>query len=81
MTNAGAGITAASATAITSDELIDLIHAVDPAYRNSPNTAMMMNDSTLKAVRKLKDSQNRYLGKSEAMQPICLKQFWATQWL
>ena len=25
------------------DELIDLIHAVDPAYRNSPNTAMMMN--------------------------------------
>ena len=61
MTNAGAGITAASATAITSDELIDLIHAVDPAYRNSPNTAIMMNDSTLKAVRKLKDSQNRYL--------------------
>ena len=61
VTNAGAGITAASATAITSDELIDLIHAVDPAYRNSPNTAMMMNDSTLKAVRKLKDSQNRYL--------------------
>jgi len=61
VTNAGAGLTAASATAITSDELIDLIHAVDPAYRNSPNTAMMMNDSTLKAVRKLKDSQNRYL--------------------
>lgn len=61
VTNAGAGLTAASATAITSDELIDLIHAVDPAYRDSPNTAMMMNDSTLKAVRKLKDSQNRYL--------------------
>ena len=61
VTNAGAGVTAASATAITSDELIDLIHAVDPAYRNSPNTAIMMNDSTLKAVRKLKDSQNRYL--------------------
>jgi HK97 family phage major capsid protein len=61
VTNAGAGITAASATAITSDELIDLVHSVDPAYRNSPNTAIMMNDSTLKAVRKLKDSQNRYL--------------------
>ena len=61
MTNAGAGVTAASATAITSDELIDLVHAVDPAYRSGPNVAMMMNDSTLKAVRKLKDSQNRYL--------------------
>lgn len=61
VTNSTAGKTAASATAITSDELIDLVHSVDPAYRSSPSTAIMMNDSTLKAVRKLKDSQNRYL--------------------
>jgi len=60
-TNAGAGITAASATAIAADELIDLVHSVDPAYRKGGNVAMMMKDSTLSAVRKLKDSQNRYL--------------------
>ena len=61
MTNADNGVTAASATAIAADELIDLVHSVDPAYRSGGNVAMMMNDSTLSAVRKLKDSQNRYL--------------------
>jgi HK97 family phage major capsid protein len=56
---AGAGVTAASATAIAADELFNLVHSVDPAYRN--NARFMMNDSTLLAIRKLKDSQNRYL--------------------
>lgn len=53
------GVTAASATAITSDEVIDLFHAVDPAYR--PNAEFMMADSTVALVRKLKDSDNQYL--------------------
>ena len=55
------GKTAASATAITADEIIDLLHSVDPAYRMSPKARFMFNDSTLAAVRKLKDGQGNYL--------------------
>ena len=61
VTNSAAGVTAASATAVTADEIIDLIHSVDPAYRQSPSAAIMMNDSTLAAVRKLKDGNGNYL--------------------
>jgi HK97 family phage major capsid protein len=61
VTNSAAGKTAASATAITADEIIDLIHSVDPAYRQSTSSAIMMNDSTLAAVRKLKDGDGNYL--------------------
>lgn len=55
------GKTAAGAAAITADELIDLYHSVDPAYRNSPNFRFMFKDSTLQLIRKLKDAENRYL--------------------
>jgi len=61
VTNSAAGVTAAATGAITADEVIDLIHSVDPAYRASPNSAIMMNDSTLAAVRKLKDGNGNYL--------------------
>jgi len=61
VTNSAAGVTAAATGAITADEIIDLIHSVDPAYRASPNSAIMMNDSTLAAVRKLKDGNGNYL--------------------
>lgn len=61
VTNSGLGKTAAAAAAITADEIIDLIHSVDPAYRASASTAIMMNDSTLAAVRKLKDGNGNYL--------------------
>lgn len=47
------GKTAASATAITSTEILDLIHSVDPAYRMGPSVALMMSDSTLAAIKKL----------------------------
>ena len=60
VTNTAAGVTAASATAVTADEIIDLVHSVDPAYRVG-NAAFMMNDSTLAAVRKLKDGDGNYL--------------------
>ena len=53
------GVTCASATAITSDEVIDLYHAVTSPYR--VNGAWIMNDATLKEVRQLKDSNNQYL--------------------
>jgi len=61
VTNSAEGKEAAATTAVTADEIIDFIHSVDPAYRNSPSTAIMMNDSTLAAVRKLKDGNGNYL--------------------
>jgi HK97 family phage major capsid protein len=61
VTASSAGKTAASATAITADEIIDLLHSVDPAYRQSPKARFMFNDSTLAAIRKLKDGQGNYL--------------------
>lgn len=53
-TSATAGITAASATAITADELLDLIYSLSPPYRR--NAAFLMADSTVKILRKLKAS-------------------------
>lgn len=47
-------------TTVTPDDLIDLIHSVDPAYRQN-NPAFMMHDLTLAALKKLKDSENRPL--------------------
>lgn len=61
VTNSAAGKVAAATGAVTADEIIDLIHSVDPAYRSAPNTAIMMDDSTLAAVRKLKDGNGNYL--------------------
>jgi HK97 family phage major capsid protein len=62
------GRTAAAVAAITFDEIIDLEHSVDPAYRLSPKARFMMNDSTLAAVRKLKDGQGNYLWQSGNVQ-------------
>ena len=53
------GITAASATAITADELIDLFYSLKSPYRR--NAVWVLNDSTIKAVRKLKDGSGQYL--------------------
>lgn len=50
---AGTGKTAASATAITKAELIDLQHSIDPAYANGPNVRWMFRDSTLAYFKKL----------------------------
>ena len=61
VTASTAGKTAASATAITADEIIDLLHSVDPAYRTSPKAAFMFNDATLATIRKLKDGDGNYL--------------------
>lgn len=56
VTGSTLGVTAAAAAAITWDELIDLEHSVDRAYRNSKKTAYMMHDTTLKALKKLKNA-------------------------
>ena len=53
------GPTTASATAIAADEIIDLEHSVDPAYR--VGASFMAHDSIFKAIRKLKDGNGQYL--------------------
>jgi len=55
------GKTAAGVSAFTSDELIDLMHSVDPAYRASPKARWMFNDTSLAAIRKLKQGDGQYL--------------------
>lgn len=61
VTASSTGKTAASTTVFTADEVIDLLHSVDPAYRASPKARFMMNDGVLAAVRKLKDGQGLYI--------------------
>ena len=53
------GVTAASETAITADELIDLFYSLKAPYRK--NAIWVLNDSTIKAIRKLKDHNGQYL--------------------
>jgi len=53
------GITAASATAITVDEVMDLFYSLKSPYRKS--AVFVMNDATVKAIRKLKDGNGQYL--------------------
>jgi HK97 family phage major capsid protein len=56
---ASLGVTAASATALTMDELIDLFYSLKSPYRK--NAIFVTNDATIKAIRKLKDGQGQYL--------------------
>jgi HK97 family phage major capsid protein len=55
------GLETAGTAAFTADELINFFHSVDPAYRQSPRCRWMFNDTTLAAIRKLKDGQGNYL--------------------
>jgi HK97 family phage major capsid protein len=58
--NGGAvGVTAAAQNAITADELISLVYALKSPYRR--NAKFLMNDATISAIRKLKDSNGVYL--------------------
>jgi HK97 family phage major capsid protein len=61
LTNCTVGKQGASGqtTSITYDDLVDLEHSIDPAYRNTAQ--YVMADGMLKAIRKLKDSQGRPL--------------------
>lgn len=53
------GVTTASATAITADELIDMQHSLKSGYRRK--AVWIMNDATISAIRKLKDGQGQYI--------------------
>jgi HK97 family phage major capsid protein len=73
------------------DDLVDLEHSVDPAYRGNPGVCYMMNDMTLKVLRKIKDSNGRPIfvpgyeqgnpgGAPDRLlgRPICISQEMAT---
>lgn len=53
VTATSVGKTAASATAITFAEIIDLIHSIDPAHRASPRFGLMFHDTVLAYLKKL----------------------------
>ena len=57
-TSGKVGTTGQTATVIY-DDLVDLEHAVDPAYRSAPGVAYMMNDASVKVIRKIKDTTGR----------------------
>lgn len=56
---APSGVTAASATAITADELISLVYSLKAPYRSKAK--FLMNDATVAAIRKLKDLNGVYV--------------------
>ena len=53
------GVTAASSTAITADELISLVYSLKAPYRR--NAKFLLNDATISIIRKLKDNNGAYL--------------------
>jgi HK97 family phage major capsid protein len=59
------GVTAASQTAITLDDMIDLFFSLRSVYRK--NAVFLANDSSIKAIRKLKDSTGQYLWQSSTV--------------
>jgi len=61
ITAATSGKTTASATAFTEDEILDLIHTIDPAFRENPGAALTFSDNTLRDIKKLRDSEGRSL--------------------
>lgn len=48
-----AGSTTASATAITADDILNLIYSIDPSYRNKASFGLMANDAVISAIRAL----------------------------
>ena len=54
-----AGLTAASATAVTADELIDLFYNVKEGYRRSGH--WVFNSTTTREIHQLKDANDQYL--------------------
>lgn len=58
-TNTATVVTAASSTAITADELIELQSKIKQPYQ--ANACWTMNSETFLAIKKLKDGNNRYL--------------------
>jgi HK97 family phage major capsid protein len=60
---AGTGVTGSTGVsgAFTADNIIDLVYSLDGSLRAKPSFALLANSTSIAAMRKLKDSQNRYL--------------------
>lgn len=60
---AGTGVTGSTgvAGAFTGDNVIDLIYSLDGAVRQSPSFALLANNVSIAALRKLKDTAGNYL--------------------
>ena len=56
---ASVGVTTPSATNITFDDVIDLLHSVKPPYRGK--SVFLTNDSTIRELRKIKDGNGQYI--------------------
>src|SRR5205807_937527 len=63
LTGITAGKTGATGqtTTVIYDDLVDLSHSVDPAYRQLGRCVFLMNDTTRGAIAKLKDGYGRPL--------------------
>lgn len=63
VTDATLGVTTGTGVAgvPTADNLIDLYYSVLPPYRNSPAARWIVRDSTVGAMRKIKDTTGQYL--------------------
>ncbi|WP_250501965.1 phage major capsid protein [Caballeronia sp. AZ7_KS35] len=61
VTAAGSGKVGTTGQTLTVvyDDLVDLEHSIDPAYRSQPGVGYMMHDSSLRVIRKIKDGQGR----------------------
>ena len=57
--DAEVGITAATADAVTFDEIIKLVHSLRPPYRR--NARFLLNDQTAMAIRLLKNTDGQYI--------------------
>lgn len=68
VTAATVGKTTAATAGIAADELIDLQHSIDPAYRGTAR--FMVNDTVVSAVRKLKDSTGAYIWQAGMSQGV-----------
>lgn len=85
VTASALGKTAASATAITFNEIVDLLHSVDPAYRDSPKSGFMLHDNILAALKKIQlgsgDTTPLWLPSVRDGEPdkILGKRFWINQ--
>jgi len=55
------GKTAALTNAVAYEEYIDFVHSLDAAYRNTGKCLVQLHDTTLAAIRKLKDGNGRYI--------------------
>ena len=53
------GVTTASTSAFTADEIIDLFYSLGAPYRKK--AVWVLNDATVKSIRKLKDGNGNYL--------------------